>query len=105
MQLLGAILIVMSIVLMLVTRFTGRREDSVIYWLSWACLVGVAAIDIPLFRGAETTITEFIQYSIPQIYGIVLMCGIVLLNGLLFGFKTMLPIMQGCILGHLFWSR
>ena len=101
-QILGVILIILSFISLYLCKLT-KRNDKYFEWISIMLLVGSAWLDIPLFESGNQTITQYVNVTVKEAAGYAIMLAYVLSVGFLFGTKKMVPAIQGCILGHLFW--
>lgn len=103
-QIIGACLIALAVVLMWVSMIKRKDKRKVYLCACVAVLIIVGIIDLVLIDRQEQTISTFIRGILPGWLGVLVMIAVVLHTWSIFGVKGLVPVLIGCILGHLFWS-
>jgi hypothetical protein len=101
-QIVGACLIVLAIVLMWVSKLKSGGKTPYLY-AAVCVLVAVGVIDLVLIDSQQPTISEFIRQWLPGLWGVLAMIVVVAQTWSIFGLRGLVPVLIGCILGHLFW--
>lgn len=102
-QLVGACLIGLAILLMWASM-RKKKDKRTGYWYACvAVLIIVGVIDLVLLDNDAETISAFIRGKLPGFVGVLVMIAVVLHTWSIFGVKGLVPVLIGCILGHLFW--
>lgn len=91
---LGAVILVMAFVL---TAFG-------LMWPALATFVVVGIVDLILVIAKKHTISQWIHRLFPKYIDVGIMIGLLIFVWFVMGVPSFLPVLMGCIMGHLFWN-
>ena len=74
-------------------------------WFALAALVLVGVIDVYLLVIKADTISIWVHRQFPKAWDMVIMIGLLVYTGFVFGWTGFVPVLIGVIVGHLFWSE